>query len=126
MPSDVAEYERAEFEAMTEAEPIALPFAESKTVPPREPTRALIALSALTRPYPMSMFGHGNSTQSAVWKRTFRTDCGVKEGLLLSIRATVPETMGVAIEVPMSVAYPPPSQVEKMLTPGATSPWSRK
>src|SRR3989344_3175542 len=48
----------------------------------------------------------------------------VSEGFFCFMRAIVPATTGVAIEVPLAVAYPVPSQLEYRLTPGATTPWS--
>ena len=68
------------------------------------------------------MFGQGDRTQSAESNKSLRIARGVKLGFLLRSRATVPETIGVAMEVPLRVWYPSLSHVEKMSVPGAMRP----
>ena len=49
---------------------------------------------------------------------------GVSVGFAFNKSAIVPDTCGVAIDVPLNVAYPPDNQEEKIATPGAAIPWS--
>lgn len=64
---------------------------------------AFVAFRESTLPYPIIVLGHGDVKHLAVENRAVRTSVGVKPGDWVSIRAMVPETIGVAIEVPERV-----------------------
>lgn len=54
----------------------------------------------------MRVFGQDPNTHGAVVNRMFRIVLGLRLGFLLSRSATVPDTIGVAIDVPEYMAYP--------------------
>ena len=63
----------------------------------------VIALSASILPYPTLLLGHGLMVQVAVVNNVRFTAAGVRVEFLLSNSATVPDTTGVAIDVPERV-----------------------
>lgn len=73
---------------------------------------AVYTLNESTLPYPYAVFGvpviweHAGVVPlvQAVLNRALRIAEGVSDGFTLRINATVPDTCGVAIDVPLNVA----------------------
>src|SRR5213080_3002208 len=95
------------------------PMSRSIIAADRAGAHALIALRTFRRP-PVSTTPASDDSGSTLFRivaRRFAVDSAHRD----SSSAAAPDTCGVAIDVPLIVAYPPPAMVERMPTPGAAS-----